>query len=357
MAGLIAKLFGGQTSPAVEMEPAPGIGGYTLGAGPANQTGFPGSTSQTRTYPSNGRTPNSPRAVKIRGDYDTDANNYTGDTPEPRQSSYRGSMGRGGGQGNNPRETPLIVAPQTAIRQEMQTNSTAEFFGGPPLKARPGDLTAGGYINRRSAQAMGLPSADARDTTTPWVEAQPNVGGNTPGSQNVRNQVAQRYKAKPGEMHTYKSAARADQAPVNPGGQATDGNVHPERVVQDVTVPSRYEHDGLTSWSVNREMPYGGRGSGARGADLNGQRYYATGQERQFLNAGQGEYGVARLEGAGFKRPVSFTQPAPWTSNVYDTTDSVGTTDDPNMTPAQQPQAIYYSPGGLRASNSTGRTG
>jgi hypothetical protein len=354
MAGLIAALFGGKPSPAVDMEPAPGIGGYTLGAGPANQTGFPGSTSQTRTLPSNGRTPNSPRAAKIRADYDTDANNYTGSTPEVRQASYRGSMGRGGGQGNDPRNTPLIVAPQTQIRQDMQTNSDAEFYGGPPLKTRPGDYTAGGHP-LSPAQSVGGHSE--RDTTTPWIDAQPTVGGDTPGSQNVRNTVAQRYKNKPGELHSYLSAPRADQAPVNPGGQATDGNVHPEAVVQSVSVPSRYEHDGVTSWSILREMPYGGRGNGARGADLNGQRYYATGQSQQFENAGQGQYGIARLEGSGVKRPVSFTQPAPWSSNFYDTTNSVGTTDDPNATPEQQPNAIYYSPGGLRASNSTGRTG
>ncbi len=354
MAGLIAALFGGKPSPAVDMEPAPGIGGVTTGAGPANQSGFPGSTSQTRTFPSNGRTPNSPRAAKIRGDWDTDANNYTGTMPEARQASYRGSMGRGGGQGNDPRRTPSVVIPQTAIRQEMQTNSPAEFYGGPPLRTRPGDLTAGGHP-LSAAQAAGGHSE--RDTTTPWIDAQPTVGGDTPGAQNVRNSYAQRYKNKPGELHTYKSAPRADLAPSNPGGQATDGNVHPEVVVQDVTVPNRYEHDGVTSWSVLREMPYAGRGNGARGADLNGQRYYATGQEQQFENAGQGQYGVGRLRGEGNKRPVSFTQPAPWSANFYDTTNSVGTADDPNTNPAQQPNAIFTSSGGLRASNSTGRTG
>jgi hypothetical protein len=357
MAGLIASLkagFGFSPAPVSNVEPAPGIGGVTAGPGPANQTGFPGSTSQTRTFPSNGRVPNSPRTVKIRADYDTDANNYTGTTAEIRQSSYRGSMGRGGGQGNDPRTTSVVVLPQTAIRQELQHNSSAEFFGGPPLRTRPGDLTAGGHPLAPSQAAGGH---SERDTTTPWIEAQPTVGGNTPGAQNVRNTYAQDYKAKPGELHTYKSAPRADQAPVNPGGQATDGNVHPERVVQDVTVPNRYEHDGVTSWSILREMPYAGRGNGARGADLNGQRYYATGQAQQFENAGQGEYGVARLLGDGNKRPVSFTQPAPWTANFYDTTSSVGTADNPNLTPAQQPNAVYMSAGGLRASNSTGRTG
>ena len=360
MAGLIARLFGGKPSPAADTEPSPGIGGYHSGPGPAGQTGFPGSTSQTRTFPGRNPTVLSPR----RGDWTTikAETNYgfdqaLGTAPEIRQASYRpDAFGnpRGVGTGNNPRSTPPVITPQTAMRQKMQNNDPSEFFGGPALHTRPGNNTAGG--NPLSpAQAAGGHSQ--RDTTTPWNQAQPQIGGQAPGSQNVRNTFAQRYKARPGEMHAYLSAPRADQAPVSPGGQATDGNVKPSRVVQPVTVPSRRFDDGVISWSVLREMPYGGRGDGARGADLNGQRYYATGQAEQFVNAGMGGLGTARQLGSGNKRPVGFTQPAPWTANFYDTTSSVGTTDNPNASPAHQPDAVYYSPGGLRASNSTGRTG
>jgi hypothetical protein len=351
MAGLIAALFGGKPSPAVDMEPAPGIGGYAMGAGPANQTGFPGSTSQTRTFPSNGRSPNSPRTAKINADWDTDANSRSGTTPEVRQSSFRGDVP--GAITRNPRATPVIVSQQTAIRQLMQNNSTAEFYGGPALHTQAGNNTAGGEPLQGAKDAGGH---SAIDTTTPLSDATVILDGNTPGAQNVRNQIAERYKSPAGQLHTYRSAPRADQAQPNPGGQATDGNVHPDAVVQMVTVPNRAVFPEL-GWSVLREMPYGGRGNGARGADLNGQRYYATGQQDEFLNAGQGEYGVARYEGSGNKRPVAFSQPAPWTANFYDTTQSVGTQSDPNQNPAQQPQAIYYSPGGLRASNSTGRMG
>lgn len=350
MAGLIARLFGGKTSPAVDMEPAPGIGGVTLGAGPANQSGFPGSTSQTRTFPSNGRTPNSPRSVKIRADYDTDANSRSGSTPEVRQVAKRGDIR--GASLLSPRQTPSVVLPQTVIRQEMQHNSDAEFFGGPALTTGFGNNTAGGEPLSPAQYNHGH---SAIDTTTPLSRAPVPISGDVPGSENVRNTIAERYKNKPGDIHTYQSAPRADQATVNPGGQATDGNVHAEAVRQTVSVPNRYAYDGFTSWAVTREMPYAGRGDGARGADLNGQRYYATGQTGQFLNGGQGEYGIARQRGS--KRPVGFIQPAPWTANVYDTTDSVGTTDNPNASPDQQPSAIYYSPGGLRASNGTGRTG
>ena len=351
MAGLIARLFGGKPSPAVDMEPAPGIGGYTLGAGPANQTGFPGSTSQVRTFPSNGRAPFGPRSAKIRGDSDTDANNGTGTTVQVTQSAYRGDVP--GASLRGPRSTPAVGVQQTVIRQEMQHNSGAEFFGGPTLKTGPGNNTAGG-TPMGPAQAVGGHSQ--RDTTTPWTQAQPQIAEGIPGAQNVRNNFAQKYKNPAGQLHTYKSRPRADQAQVNPGGQATDGNVNGIGITQDVTVLNRSVFPEYT-WSVLREMPYGGRGNGARGADLNGQRYYATGQSDQFLNAGRGDFGIARQLGGGNKRPVSFQQPAPWTANYYDTTQSVGTSTDPNTSPAQQPQAVYYSPGGLRASNSTGRTG
>jgi len=178
------------------------------------------------------------------------------------------------------------------------------------------------------------------------------IGSGTPGSNNVRNQVAQRYKNAPGQSHTYKSAARADQAPTNRGGQNTDGNVHPDRVVTEVTVPNRFQFAGTGSqtWSVLREMPYGGRGDGARGAQLNGQRYYAAGQSQAFWNAGQGDYGIARERGGDHKRPVSFTEPAPWTTDFYDTTASVQA-----GAGGQSASMVYVSPHSGRASNGTGR--
>ena len=74
-------------------------------------------------------------------------------------------------------------------------------------------------------------------------------------------------------------------------------------------------------------MPYSGRGDGARGADLNGTRYYAEGPPVN-VNGGQGAYGVGRLRGPNH-RPVYFNEPAPWTSQYYDTTASVGTPDAP----------------------------
>jgi len=358
MAGLISRLLGGTARPTRGAEPVQGIGGYTGGEGPAGQTGFPGSTAQTRS-----NLGKSPRAVKILSNTDTGFEQGLNPAGEVRQQSYRGDqLGTGGGANVNPRETPRVLAQSRTTLRDVVQGVPATQLGGPNMKSRPGaDGMPGGYINRSAAQAMGQPMSDSRDTTTPWVEAgRAEISGGVPGAQNVRNTWAQRYKYPGGIFHTYKSAPRADQAPVNPGGQATDGNVHPDRVVQEVTVPDRlvFPGDGGNlSWSVLREMPYGGRGDGARGANLNGQRRYATGQETQFWNAGQGSFGVQRLRGSGAKLPVSFTQPAPWSSQVYVTTQEVGTNDAPNPSPGQQPQSIVFSPGGQRASNSTGRRG
>jgi hypothetical protein len=218
------------------------------------------------------------------------------------------------------------------------------------LRTGPGNNTAGGVPLTPARNAGGH---SQRDTTTAWTAAQQPLGGNAPGAQNVRNKVALRYQNPAGQMHTYQSAPRADQAMVLSKGQNADGNVHPEQARTPVTVPNRFVMPGgQTGWSILREMPYGGRGNGARGAQLSGQRYYATGQDQQFWNAGQGDYGIARQ--AGGKRPVSFTEPGPWTANFYDTTAEVGTSDSPG-TPTQSPQMVYTSPSTGRASNGTGR--
>ena len=339
MAGLIAALFGGRSRPAADTNPAPGVGGYRLPPGPAGQTGFPGSTAQTRTFRGN-----NPRAAKLRTDSNSGWESGLSDTPQTRQASYRGDVR--GAATSNPRLTPTATSRQPVITEQMQ-ETPATFYGGPMLRTGPGNNLAGGNPGHAAAAAGGH---SQYDTVTPWSHAQPVIGTGTPGAQNVRNQVAQRYKNPAGQEHTYLSAPRADMAPVNIGGQATDGNVHPERVVTPVTVQNRfvYPGGGNTSWSVLREMPYGGRGDGARGADLNGQRYFASGQNDQFWNAGMGDYGIERQRGG--RRPVSFQQPAPWSANVYDTT--------PEMQAAsttQSPTSIYVSPSAGRASNNTGR--
>jgi len=338
MAGLIKALFGGRDRPP-DTNPAPGVGGYRLPPGPAGQTGFPGSTAQTRTFRGN-----NPRQAKLRADSNSGWESGLSDTPQTRQHSYRGDI-RGAATAN-PRATGTATSRQPVITAQMQ-ETPATFYGGPMLRTGPGNNTAGANPGHAAQSAGGH---SQYDTVTPWARAQPVIGVGTPGAQNVRNQVAQRYKNPAGQEHTYLSAPRADMAPVNLGGQATDGNVHPERAVTSVTVQNRFVFPGggNQTWAVLREMPYGGRGDGARGADLNGQRYYAAGQNDQFWNAGMGDYGIERQRGG--RRPVSFQQPAPWSANVYDTTAEMQASSTP-----QAPTAIYVSPSAGRARNSTGR--
>ena len=342
MAGKIAALFGGRSRPPVTTSPAPGIGGAQLPPGPANQTGFPGSTSSTRTFPGN-----NPRVVGLRADTNGGFEQAPGATPQVRQASYRGDVE--GANVANPRLTGRTVSPQPRLTELMQ-QTPGTLAGGPMLHTGAGNNTAGGVPGAGAAAAGGHAQ---REGTTPWIAAQSVIGAGTPGSNNVRNSVAQRYKDAPGQSHTYKSAPRADQAPVNRGGQATDGNVNPAHATTDVTVPNRFQMFGTGSqtWAVLREMPYGGRGDGARGAQLNGHRYYAQGVGAFFWNAGQGDYGIARARGGDHKRPVSFQTPAPWTANFYDTTAGVE-----GGTAVQSPQNVYVSPSAGRAGNGTGRS-
>lgn len=327
MAGAIAKLFGGllhpqppQGSPLGEVQP--GLGGYDMPAGPAGQSGFPGSTSAVRTF--RGATP---RAVKIEADTNTGFEQGLSATPQVRQVPRTPGV-----RIRNPRLAPAVSTPQPELTRQLQNNSPAEFYGGPPLKVRQGDETAGGNpLGKQGGHSV-------RDTETPMTQRQPQISGGVPGSANVRNTIAERYKNPPGQAHTYMSAPRGDQA------------------AQPVTVENRFvfEGGGVQTWYTERQMPYTGRGDGARGADLNGQRYYAEGAP-QFLNAGSGSYGVGRLQGPNH-RPTNFQQPAPWSANYYDTTDSVGTADQPG-TAAQSPNLVYTSPSAGRATNTTGRSG
>lgn len=357
MAGLIARLFGGKSRPP-DPNPLPGLGGVSTPPGPAGATGFPGSTSQTRTFP--GRNP-----MGIRGDWTTiKASTNTGfdqalvaKPPQVRQHSYRGDVR--GANIASPRSTPSVVTSKTRMSVEMQS-TPGTFYGGPSLQTGPGNVTAGGEMTSAAVAAGGGPAANSKDTTTLWKDAQPLIGAPAPGAENVRNQIAERYRQRPGQPHTYRPAPRADQVPVNPTGQASDGNVSNALAAQGaVTVQNRFVFDGGSSlsWGVMRRMPYTGRGDGARGAELSGQRYYAENvQSHQFWNAGQGDYGIARQLGSQVKVPVGFTEPAPWTSQYYLTTDSVGSYDNPNATPGQLPQGPVMSPSSGRASNSTGRT-
>jgi hypothetical protein len=117
------------------------------------------------------------------------------------------------------------------------------------------------------------------------TQRQPQISVGTPGAENVRNEVAQRYKEAPGRVRTYLSAPRGDLA--------GEGGGPLGQVASPVSVPSRFVFagGGVQTWTATRRMPYSGPGNGARGAHLDGRRYYATGQDDQFVNGGRGQYG------------------------------------------------------------------
>lgn len=345
MAGLISKLFGGQDRPP-DPDPLPGVGGYAMPTGPYGATALPGSTSAApHPLPQAIGTTKLPRRLggpPVRG-------------VQVRQSSYRGDTQNPIAATQSPTQTPTVATPQNGPAWDMQNNAPdREFFGGPMLKTSLGkNDTAGGELSRKAQAAAGSNvHVDPRDTTTLWADAQPVIGQGVPGANNVRNEVAQRYKNRPGDMHTYQSAPRGDQANPNndwPNGWEMGGAGGPG-TASGVTVPSRFTFapgSGSQTWSVERRMPYTGRGDGARGADLNGNRYYGVGGYDNFANGQVGGYGQPRM---AQKTPVSFQEPAPWSSNIYTTTQEVGTPANPGPQ-SQAPTAIYVSPGTSRATN------
>lgn len=349
MAGLIAALFGGRSRPP-DPNPLPGIGGYRMPTGRAGESGFPGSTAATRTF--RGR---NPRVVGLRADSNGGWESGPGSSTTTRQAAYRGDVP--GASTANPRSTSTVATPRGRLREQLQDNAPdREHYGGPALHTRPGSNDTAGGNPGAPAKASGGHSV--HDTQTPAAGRNDVVlARGVPGSNNVRNRVALRYLATPGGVGTYRSASRPDQGPVSRNGQAGDGTTRPWDTSTEVSVPRRYVYagGGFGSYTMLRQMPYGGRGDGARGAHLNGQRLYLPNdQATQFWNAGQGDYGQARL--AGGRRPVGFTQPSPWSANFYDTQEGLGDASAPSSAP-QAPASIYVSPAGGRAGNGTGRTG
>lgn len=340
MAGLIAALFGGKSRPP-DPDPLPGQGGFDMPPGPYGGSGFPGSTSSTRTFKGK-----NPRAVKIRADSNGGFEQALSGTPQVRQSSYRGDVQSPVEPPQSPRDTPEVATPQPLLTQRMQDNSPAEFFGGQPLKTRPGYDLAGINPLSGAAQAGGH---SVRDTETEPTHRWPVISTDVPGSENVRNQIAQRYKNRPGQQHTYRPSPRPDQQGSTSSTAMTGA---------PVTVQNRFVFagGGVETYGMERQAPYPAHGSSraGRGATLTGERYYQAGPP-SFENAGDGMYGVGRLRGPNH-RPTMFQEPAPWSTNYYDTTAEVGTTDNPG-TPGQTPDMVYMSPSPGRASNSTGRTG
>jgi hypothetical protein len=273
MAGLIAALFGGRSRPP-DPDPLPGQGGYTLPRGPYGATGYPGSA---------------PAAPPTHGQ-------DLGDAKLPSRRNVSTDRIRTVLQDSNPR---------------------GEFFGGQPLKSRPG-----------IADNIGLNPPEVRQTEFPrTIEGRYlDISAGVPGNSNQRNT---RY-------YGGRQAAPGLPASAGPGDSAGG--------------PNRYvfngPNGGYQSYQFTREMPFSGRGNGARGAQLSGLRYYA---DRDQFTAQEGAYGQARAAGPNH-RPTVWIEPAPWTASYYDTTASTGSPDQPGSD-GQVVTAVYQSPDPGRASS------
>ena len=311
MAGLIAKLW--KRSPADPFDPAlGGMGGARQGPGPAGTSGVPGTTSVTRTF--HGR---SPRDVKINADSDVGFNQGL-DGVDIRQESRAHSSGQ-----RNPRDTPEVVTPRPKAIADLR-RSPREWFGGLPLRSdavSPGTHAAGGGLNP-------LMPARMRAATPPMTPKPPGPAASRTsaaacrGRRTCGTRSRSGGRTRPARCTSTWPPRRPDQGPGGLAGQGAGGGRR--NLGSPVSVPSRYVWDqgGVQTWSVQRQMPYGGKGDGARGASLNGTRYYAEGPPIA-VNAALGSYGVSRLRGPRH-RPVYFNEPAPWTSQFYDTTASWG---------------------------------
>ena len=64
------------------------------------------------------------------------------------------------------------------------------------------------------------------------------ITGNVPGSQNVRNTIAQRYKNPAGQLHAYQSASRHDQGDAGPAESGAGGGRR--GFTTEVTVLNRF---------------------------------------------------------------------------------------------------------------------
>ena len=177
----------------------------------------------------------------------------------------------------------------------------------------------------------------------------PVIGG-APGSENVRNSIAQRYKARPELVRGYraspnpgKTGATLNGPSVNHPGTFVYG--HPDGVPvpgmranpggpPEVVVQSRYVSDegSQEGYAMNRPEAFTKGGTPApypssfvaftgdqhlRGGRLTGQRYFGAVQDQQEIGLPSDAYGIARARGPRH-RPVRFEQPQPWSANYYD---------------------------------------
>jgi len=329
MAGWFSRLFapasGGQA--AVSLDPAPGEGGYAQGAGPTGQDGYPGSGITNKVGATD------IRSAKIPAD--------RASSPELGLDGYEWTdvAGRGdvpGATPYSPRTTGRAVVSRRAVTSFQRDPATNQ--GGIVMSPEPGAQTVGGNPLSGAAAAGGHSVIDQETLSR---NAWPVIDGNMPVPQIGEAGPAlwaERWKAIPGTDRTGISSTRSDNAPPQAAGWQADGEVHPDRLRQDVTTTDRLVTPEIT-WSFDRPWPYA-----ARPQFLDGERLYYSAVS-QFTDGNVGQVGVPS---AYQRRPTSYNTPAPWTGGFQDGS----TVPDPT----QQTGQTYTPPPSPRASNGTGRS-
>jgi hypothetical protein len=327
--------------------PLPGIGGYDYPRGPFGATGFPGST------PASART-----------------HAQTADGRKDRQLTTTAIWARDTG-------PEFTGTGPTTVPKPQPSYGDVEFL--PGTEPAPGNRFLRGNGTPRQPYARthrGEHSAPWRGETGPEQRMTPVIGG-APGSQNVRNTFAQRYKARPGQVHTYRAAPN----PGKTGARAIGpSRYHPGTTIQGepdgkpvpgmapqpgyppmVSVPSRYvsAEGSQEGYAMNRPLLFDKGGVAPypnsyvrftgnqhlRGGRLTGERYFGDMAAQQKIGLESDAYGIARARGPRH-RPVQFRQPAPWTVNYYDS---------PPDTGDQAPDMIHVSPSRPRAGRAVRR--
>jgi hypothetical protein len=202
-----------------------------------------------------------------------------------------------------------------------------------PATTTPGNPVESQQVNRQNTAGEfdgGLPQGTLPET---------GVGPQYQDTEVRSNPVISAHHGGYQQRNTTRSARQ------NSGGPASDGHG-----VNRYTFGG--EAGGFESHSMNRRMPYTAHGPLAhshnakqiRGADLSGTRF--TLKTPVFVPQNDG-FGKARRSQRN--RPTVFAEPAPWSSQFYDTTPATGSPDDPG-TPAVV-QNVYVSPVVPRANN------
>jgi hypothetical protein len=202
-------------------------------------------------------------------------------------------------------------------------------------------------------------------STRPEHRMTPVIGG-APGSENVRNEVAQRYKARPELWRAYRPAANPGKTGArmtgpshyHPGTQVhgdPDGKPVPGMTVNPgtgptVVVQSRFvSHEGSQEgYAMNRDLFFAEGGTPAaqprgaaphiRGGRYDGTRYFGALDDQQKIGLPSDSFGIKRARGPNH-RPVRFEQPPPWTANYYDVPPDEGET---------APDMIHRAPAAAR---------